>query len=308
MGAKATRVAFGETLVRLGAENPDIVVLDADLSKSTMTEYFASKYPDRFFDMGIAEGNMVGTGAGMALAGKIPFICSFACFVIGRFEQIRMSIGYSRANVKIVGTHSGIGIGEDGYSQMALEDIALMRSLPNMVVIQPADAVETERAVETIVRHKGPVFLRLMRQKVDDINPPDYRFQLGKGVILRPGKEVSLMATGGVVGNTLKAAKILEQKGVDAQVVNIHTLKPVDRELITKIAIGHGRIVTVEDHGITGGLGSAVSEVVAELGRGRVKRVAVEDFGESGDAEGLYRKYGLSEENIAAKTLELLQD
>ena len=308
MGAKATRVAFGEALVRLGAENPDIVVLDADLSKSTMTEHFADKYPDRFFDMGIAEGNMVGAGAGMALAGKIPFICSFACFVIGRFEQIRMSISYSRANVKIVGTHSGIGIGEDGYSQMALEDIALMRSLPNMAVIQPADGVESERAVEYAVRHQGPVFLRLTRQKLDDVNPPDYRFQFGKGVVLRPGKDVTLMATGGVVGNALKAAKILEQKGVDAQVVNIHTLKPIDRELVAKIALSQGKIVTVEDHGITGGLGSAVAEVVAELGRGRVKRVAVEDFGESGDAEGLYRKYGLSEENIAAKTLELLQD
>ena len=307
MAAKATRVAFGEALARLGGENPRIVVLDADLSKSTMSDYFASKYPERFFDMGIAEGNMVGTGAGMALAGMIPFICSFSCFVTGRFEQIRMSIGYSRANVKIVGTHSGIGIGPDGYSQMAIEDIALMRSLPNMVVIQPADGVETERAVEYIVRHNGPVFLRLTRQGVEDINPPDYQFRFGEGVILRPGKNVTLMATGGVIGNTLKAAAILAGKGVDAQVVNIHTLKPIDRKLITQIGRSHGRIVTVEDHGITGGLGSAVSEVIAELGRGRVRRVAVEDYGESGDAEGLYRKYGLSEENIAARALELLQ-
>jgi transketolase len=308
MGAKATRVAFGEALVRLGGENPDIVVLDADLSKSTMTEYFARKYPGRFFDLGIAEGNMVGTGAGMALAGKIPFICSFACFVIGRFEQIRMSIAYSRANVKIVGTHAGIGIGEDGYSQMALEDIALMRSLPNMAVIQPADAVETERALEYIVAHQGPVFFRLMRQKTDDINPPDYQFRFGKGVILRRGKDVSLMATGGVVANTLKAADILGQKGVAAQVVNVPTIKPVDRELIAEAAFSHGKIITVEDHGITGGLGSAVSEVLAELGHGRIKRVAVEDFAESGDAEGLYRKYGLSEDNITRKALELLQD
>lgn len=308
MGSKATRMAFGETLARLGGENPDIVVLDADLSKSTMTEYFAKKYPDRFFDMGIAEGNLVGTGAGMALAGKIPFICSFACFVTGRFEQIRMSIGYSRANVKIVGTHSGIGIGPDGYSQMAIEDIALMRSLANMVVIQPADAVETERAVEYIVQHKGPVFLRLMRQNTDDINPPDYQFRLGQGVSLCPGKDVTLMGTGGVVGNTLKAAAILTRKGIEAEVVNIHTIKPIDRELIARVAFSHGKIVTVEDHGIVGGLGSAVSEVVAELGRGRVKRVAVEDFAESGDPAGLYKKYGLSEENIAAKALELLQD
>lgn len=308
MGAKATRVAFGEALVRLGGENPNIVVLDADLSKSTMTEYFARKYPDRFFDLGIAEGNMVGTGAGMALAGKIPFICSFACFVIGRFEQIRMSIAYSRANVKIVGTHSGIGIGEDGYSQMALEDIALMRSLPNMSVIQPADAVETERALEYIVLHEGPVFLRLMRQKTDDINPSDYQFRFGKGVILRRGQDVSLMATGGVLANTLKAADILAQKGVAAQVINVPTIKPVDRELIAEAALSHGKIITVEDHGITGGLGSAVSEVLAELGRGRMKRVAVEDFAESGDAEGLYQKYGLSADNIAAKAIELLRD
>jgi len=308
MGSKATRVAFGEALARLGGENPDIVVLDADLSKSTMTEYFAKKYPDRFFDVGIAEGNMVGIGAGLALAGKIPFICSFSCFVAGRFEQIRMSVGYNRANVKIVGTHAGIGIGEDGYSQMALEDIAAMRSLPNMAVIQPADAVETERAVEYAVRHQGPVFLRLMRQKVEDVNQPDYQFHFGKGVVLRAGNHMTLMATGGVVNNTLKAAAILAAKGIEAQVVNIHTLKPMDRELVGEIALGQGKIVTVEDHGITGGLGSAVSEIVAEVGRGQVKRVAVEDYAESGEAEGLYRKYGLSEDNIAAKAMELIKD
>jgi transketolase len=308
MAAKATRVAFGEALVRLGAQNPDIVVLDADLSKSTMTEYFAKQYPDRFFDLGIAEGNMVGAGAGMALAGKVPFICSFSCFVTGRFEQIRMSIAYSRANVKIVGTHAGIGIGEDGYSQMAVEDIALMRSLPNMVVIQPADAVETERALECIVEHEGPVFFRLMRQKTDDLNPPDYRFRLGKGVVLRSGKDVTLIGTGGVMANTLKAAAILAEKGVAAEVINMPTLKPIDRELILRIASSHGTIVTVEDHGITGGLGSAVAEVLAEAGRGRMRRAAVEDFAESGDPEGLYRKYGLSEDNIAAKAFELLRD
>ena len=308
MGSKATRVAFGETLARLGDENPDIVVLDADLSKSTMTEYFAKKHPDRFFDVGIAEGNMVGMGAGLALAGKIPFICSFSCFVGGRFEQIRMSVGYNRANVKIVGTHAGIGIGEDGYSQMALEDISLMRSLPNMVVIQPADAVETERAVEFTARYQGPVFLRLLRQKVEEINPSDYQFRFGKGVVLRSGQHMTLMATGGVVFNTLKAAETLARKGIDAQVVNIHTLKPLDRELVTDIALRQGKIITVEDHGITGGLGSAVSEVVAEVGRGQVKRVAVEDYAESGDAEGLYKKYGLSEDNIVAKAMELFQD
>jgi len=308
MAGKATRVAFGEALARLGGENPRIVVLDADLSKSTMSDYFASKYPERFFDMGIAEGNMVGTAAGMALAGMIPFICSFACFVVGRFEQIRMSIGYTRANVKIVGTHCGIGIGPDGYSQMALEDIAMMRSLPNMAVVQPADAVEAQGAVEYIARHSGPVFLRLTRQNVEDVNPPGYQFQFGKGVILRPGRDVTIIGTGGVVGNSLKAAAILAQKGVDAQVINIHTINPIDRELLVQIALSQGKIVTVEDHGISGGLGSAVSEVMAELGCGRVKRVAVENYAESGDPEGLYKKYGLSQDNIAAKALELLQD
>ena len=308
MGSKATRVAFGEALARLGSENPDIVVIDADLSKSTMTNFFAQKFPDRFFDAGIAEGNMVGMGAGMGLTGKIPFICSFSCFVGGRFEQIRMSVCYNRSNVKIVGTHAGIGIGEDGYSQMALEDIALMRSLPNMVVVQPGDAVETERAVEYIVRHSGPVFLRLLRQKVIDINPPEYQFQFGKGVPLRPGEHVSILATGGVIENSLKAAETMKQKGIEAEVVNIHTIKPIDRELIVDRARSHGKFVTVEDHGITGGLGSAVAEVVADLGRGQVKRIGVEDFAESGDPDGLYKKYGLSQENIAAKTLELFQD
>ena len=308
MGSKATRVAFGETLARLGGENPDIIVLDADLSKSTMTDYFAKKYPDRFFDVGIAEGNMVGMGAGLALAGKIPFICSFSCFVGGRFEQIRMSVGYNRANVKIVGTHAGIGIGEDGYSQMALEDIALMRSLPNMSVIQPADGVETERAVEYAARHEGPVFLRLTRQKVEDVNPPDYQFHFGKGVVLRPGRHLTVMATGGVVHDSLKAAATLASKGIDAQVVNIHTLKPMDRELVQEIAFRQGKILTVEDHGITGGLGSAVSEIVAEVGHGHVKRIAVEDYAESGDGVALYQKYGLSEDHIVAKAVELVKD
>jgi transketolase len=307
MAGKATRAAFGEALVRLGAEYPEVVVLDADLSKSTMTEAFAKKFPERFFDMGIAEGNMVGAGAGMALAGKIPFICSFACFVVGRFEQIRMSVGYNRANVKIVGTHAGIGIGEDGYSQMAVEDVALMRSLPNMAVIQPGDAAETERAVEYCVRYEGPVFLRLTRQALPDINPPGYKFEFGRGVILRQGRDITLIGTGGVLTHVAKAADLLAEKGVSAQVVNIHTIKPLDRDLVAAAALTHGRIVTVEDHGITGGLGSAVSEVVAEIGRGRVKRVAVEDFGESGDGPGLYKKYGLTEENIVAKALTLLE-
>lgn len=305
--AKATRLAFGEALARLGGEHLEVVVLDADLSKSTMTEFFAKKYPERFFEMGIAEGNMVGVAAGMALAGKVPFCCSFACFVAGRFEQIRMSVGYNRANVRIVGTHAGIGIGEDGYSQMATEDIACMRSIPNMAVVQPADAVETERAVEYLVRHRGPAFLRLTRQKLEDVNGPDYRFEFGRGVILREGGDVTVVATGGVVGEALKAAEALAARGVAARVVNIHTIKPLDEDVILDSARRTRGIVTVEDHGIHGGLGSAVAEVAAQAAVGPVRRIGVRDFAESGDPAGLYRKYGLSAEHIVAEAEKLLR-
>jgi transketolase len=305
--AKATRLAFGEALARLGGEHLEVVVLDADLSKSTMTEFFAKKYPERFFEMGIAEGNMVGVAAGMALAGKVPFCCSFACFVAGRFEQIRMSVGYNRANVRIVGTHAGIGIGEDGYSQMATEDIACMRSIPNMAVVQPADAVETERAVEYLVRHRGPAFLRLTRQKLEDVNGPDYRFEFGRGVILREGGDVTVVATGGVVGEALKAAGALAARGVAARVVNIHTIKPLDEDVVLDSARRTRGIVTVEDHGIHGGLGSAVAEVAAQAAVGPVRRIGVRDFAESGDPAGLYRKYGLSAEHIVAEAEKLLR-
>lgn len=302
----ATRVAFGEAVARLAAENPDIVVLDADLRKSTMTDTFAQEFPDRFFDVGIAEGNMVGLGAGMALAGKIPFICSFACFVAGRFEQIRMAIAYNRANVKIVGTHAGIGIGEDGYSQMATEDIGLMRTLPNVAIVQPADAEETRAAVAYIARHDGPVFLRLTRQKVPDVNAPGYTFRFGHGVTLRDGSDLTIMATGVMVENALAAAEDLAARGASAEVINIHTIKPIDEALIESVAARHGRIVTVEDHGIAGGLGSAVCEIVARLGRGRVRRVGVTEFAESGDTAGLYAKYGLSAGHIVEAAAELM--
>ena len=303
----ATRVTFGETVARLATDNPDIVVIDADLRKSTMTDTFAQQHPGRFFDVGIAEGNMVGIGAGMALAGQIPFICSFSCFVVGRFEQIRMAVAYNRANVKIVGTHSGIGIGEDGYSQMATEDIGLMRTLPNMAIVQPADTQETRAAVEYIVEHDGPVFLRLTRQKVPDVNGSDYTFQFGKGVVLREGTDVTIMGTGAVLENALAAAEQLSGRGIKAQVVNIHTLKPIDEALIASIVAQHGKIVTVEDHSINGGLGSAVSEIVAGLGQGQVKRIGVTEFAESGDAAGLYEKYGLSADHITAGAMALLK-
>ncbi len=311
MGGKATRVAFGEALLKVAAKNDRVVVINADLGKSTNTVKFVEKYPDRSFNVGVAEANMIGIGAGLALEGWIPFICTFAIFVAGRFETIRVSVAYNHANVKIVGTHAGIGIGEDGYSQMGLEDIALMRSLPNMSVIQPGDAIETERAVEYIVEHEGPVFLRLTRQKVEDVNPPDYRFEFGKGVIVDAargeGRDLTIMATGGTVHNAREAARELRSQGLDVRAVNIHTLKPIDEELVLDSVQRSGRILTVEDHGLRGGLGGAVCEVVAERGEGVVRRIAVRDFGESGDPVALYKKFGLSIDNIVAEAKKLLK-
>ena len=311
MGGKATRVAFGEALLKVAAKNDRVVVINADLGKSTNTVKFVERYPDRSFNVGVAEANMIGIGAGLALEGWIPFICTFAIFVAGRFETIRVSVAYNHANVKIVGTHTGIGIGEDGYSQMGLEDIALMRSLPNMSVIQPGDAIETERAVEYIVEHEGPVFLRLTRQKVEDVNPPDYRFEFGKGVIVDAargeGRDLTIMATGGTVYNAREAARELRSQGLDVRAVNIHTLKPIDEELVLDSIQRSGRILTVEDHGLRGGLGSAVCEVVAERGEGVVRRIAVRDFGESGDPVALYKKFGLSIDNIVAEAKKLVK-
>lgn len=308
---KATRVAFGEALLKVAAKNDRVVVVNADLGKSTNTFKFVERYPERSFNVGVAEANMIGIGAGLALEGLIPFICTFASFVAGRFETIRVSVAYTHANVKIVGTHAGIGIGEDGYSQMALEDIALMRSLPNMAVIQPGDAIETVGAVEYIVGHQGPVFLRLTRQKVEDVHPPDYRFEFGKGVILDisqgEGRDLTIMATGGTVYNAREAARQLRGEGIDARAVNIHTIQPIDEELIFDCIQRSGRILTVEDHGLRGGLGSAVCEVVAERGEGIVRRIAVRDFGESGDPEALYKKFGLSTENIVAEAKKLVK-
>lgn len=311
MGGKATRVAFGETLLKVAATNPRIVVINADLGKSTNTVNFVKKYPDRSFNVGVAEANMVGIGTGLALEGWIPFICTFATFVAGRFETIRVSLAYIDANVKIVGTHAGIGIGEDGYSQMGLEDIALMRSLPNMVVIQPGDAIETAGAVEYMVEYQGPVFLRLTRQKVEDVNPPDYRFEFGKGVILDAGKgegrDLTIMATGGTLYGAREAARELRSQGLDVRAVNVHTIKPIDEELILDSIQRSGRILTVEDHGLNGGLGSAVSEVAAQRGEGMVRRIAVRGFGESGDPTALYEKFGLSKESIVAEAKKLVK-
>jgi transketolase len=292
--AKSTRESFGEALARVGTD-PRIVALDGDLMKSTFTVLFREKYPDRFVECGIAEKNMIGIAAGLALSGKIPFAASFACFVAERLEVVRMSVGYNDANVRLVGTHAGVGIGEDGASQMGLEDVAAMRALPNMSVIQPADAVETERAVEYLVEHVGPVYLRLTRQKLEDVNPPDYRFELGHAVVLRDGSDVALFGTGGTVQEVVQAADRLAEEGISARVVNIHTLAPIDSAAILSAAADCGHIITVEDHNVHGGLGSAVAEVLAGTGSGSPLTVlAVRDYGQSGTSEELYDVYGIS--------------
>ncbi len=297
---KATRAAFGEALVRIGASHPKVVVLDADLASSVQTKKFGDAYPDRFFQLGIAEGNMVGVASGMALCGLTPFLASFACFLIGRFEQIRMSVGYNNANVRLVGTHSGIGIGEDGYSQMGLEDIALMRSLPNMVVIQPGDAVEAERATEFLADYVGgPAYLRLTRQNLDDLFPKDYRFEFGKAVELRSGDDLMIVASGGVLAEAVKAADKLSSEGISTGVLNLHTIKPVDTEALMRAARRCGRILTVEDHGVVGGVGGAVVEALSEVRNVAIRVHGVRGYGESGLGHELYAKHGLDASGIA---------
>ncbi len=298
--AKATREAFGEALARVG-EDPRVVALDGDLMKSNFTYLFREKYPERFVECGIAEKNMIGVAAGLALSGKIPFASSFACFLAGRVEVIRMSVGYNEANVRLAGTHAGIGIGDDGASQMALEDVAAMRALPNMTVIQPGDGVETERAVEYLVEHRGPVYLRLTRQKVADVNAGDYRFELGKAVVLREGSDVALVASGGTVQEAMRAADTLGGDGIAARVINVHTIKPIDKQAILDAAGECGKVVTVEDHNVVGGLGSAVAEVLAAAGSdARLTVLGARDYGQSGTSEELYEEYGISAAHVAA--------
>ena len=308
MPAKATREVFGETLAALGEKHPEIVVLDADLSKSTKSDLFAKKFPARFFEMGIQEANMIGVAAGMALCGKVPFCCSFACFVTGRYDQIRISVAYSQANVRIVGSHAGIGIGEDGMSQQGLEDIGLMRALPNMAVIQPGDDLECAQAVEFLVGHQGPAFLRTTRQKLDRVHQDDYRFVLGKADLLREGKDVAIFASGGTVQGAVKAADALKAAGIAARVVNVASLAPFDAEAAVKAGREcKGGIVAVEDHRTTGGLGSCVAEALAEGGVGaRLHRVGVAGFGESGTPEALYQKYDLDAAGIERRVRRFL--
>jgi transketolase len=306
MPAKASRAAFGEALLELGARDPRIVTLDADLSKSTMTVKFAKTHADRAFNLGIAESNMIGVAAGLALTGRIPFACSFACFLVGRFETIRISVAYTNANVKLVGTHSGIAIGEDGYSQMGLEDIACIRSLPNVPVIQPADEVETKQVIAFAVEHQGPLYLRLTRQNLEPVCPAGYRFALGRWLTLRPGTDVTLIASGGTVFNTLEAARTLEAEGISAEVINAACIKPLDEDMLVASAAKTRHVVTIEDHSIHGGLGGAVAEALAEILPAPVKRLGVNGFGESGDPKGLYAKHGLDPAGLVSSITKFL--
>ncbi|MBP2640586.1 MAG: dxs 3 [Firmicutes bacterium] len=300
--AKATRDAYGETLKDLGAVNKDIVVLDADLSKSTKTNVFAKAYPDRFFNCGIAEQNMIGTAAGLAAAGKIPFASTFAMFATGRaYEQVRNSVCYPKLNVKIAATHAGLTVGEDGASHQTVEDISLMRTLPNMTVIVPADAAETSGAIEFAVKHQGPVYIRLGRMAVPDLFGADYQFELGRASQLREGADVTLIACGLMTAAALEAAELLKADGVEARVLNMATIKPIDAQAIMKAAKDTGAIVTCEEHSIYGGLGSAVAEVLMEHAPAPAERVGILDtFGESGTPAALLKKYKLTAADIVA--------
>lgn len=300
----ATRESYGNALVELGKEHENLVVLDADLAAATKTGMFKNVFPERHIDCGIAECNMVGVAAGLAATGMVPFASSFAMFAAGRaFEQIRNSVGYPKLNVKIGATHAGISVGEDGATHQCNEDIALMRTIPGMVVINPSDDVEARAAVKAAYEHIGPVYLRFGRLAVPVINDnAEYTFELGKGITLKDGKDVTIIATGLPVSESLEAAEMLEKDGVSVRVINIHTIKPLDEEIIEKAAKETGKIVTVEEHSIIGGLGSAVCDVVAEKAPAKVMKIGINDvYGESGPAVELIKKYGLDAKSIYKK-------
>lgn len=309
MSNTATREAYGKALVELGRVNPDIVVLDADLSKSTKTAGFAKEFPERFFDMGIAEADLMTTAAGLSTCGKIPFASTFAMFATGRaFEQIRNSICYPDLNVKIAATHAGITVGEDGASHQSVEDMSLMRSIPNMTVICPCDDVETNAAIKAVSIYKGPVYIRLGRLAVPTVNDPDnYNFEIGKAIKLRDGNDVSIFACGVMVNEAIKAAEELEKSGISAEVINIHTIKPIDTEAVINSARKTGAVITCEEHSIIGGLGSAVCEVLSENYPAPVKRIGIMDlFGESGKPAELMKEYGLTASNIVLAAKEVI--
>ncbi len=297
----ATRESYGNALAELGAEYENLVVLDADLAGATKTGVFKKAFPDRHIDCGIAEANMMGIAAGLSTAGKVPFASTFAMFAAGRaYEQVRNSIGYPHLNVKIGATHAGISVGEDGASHQCNEDIALMRTIPGMVVINPSDDVEAKAAVRAAYEYEGPVYLRFGRLAVPVINDhPDYHFEIGKGIVLREGSDVTIIATGLCVNSSLEAAQMLEAEGISAKVVNIHTIKPLDEELVIAAAKETGKVVTVEEHSIIGGLGGAVCELLSEKAPTKVKRIGVMDvYGESGPAAKLLEKYKLDGKGV----------
>ena len=303
----ATRESYGNALVEMGKKYENLVVLDADLAAATKTGIFKKTFPERHIDCGIAECNMAGIAAGLAATGKIPFMSSFAMFAAGRaYEQVRNSIGYPHLNVKIGATHAGISVGEDGATHQCNEDIALMRAIPGMVVINPSDDVEAHAAVAAACEYEGPVYLRFGRLAVPVINDrPDYKFEIGKGVTLREGKDLTIIATGLPVAASLEAAEMLEKDGISAKVINIHTIKPLDTELIIAAAKETGKVVTVEEHSVIGGLGSAVCECLSEHAPTPVMRIGIQDvFGESGAAVPLLHKYGLDAEGIYNKVKE----
>ena len=305
----ATRDAYGKTLVELGKENPDIVALDADLSKSTKSAFFAKEFKDRFFNMGIAEANMVSTAAGLAACGKVPFASSFASFLMCKaFDQLRMSVANPHLNVKVVGSHGGISIGEDGASQMAVEDVALACSLPGFVVLVPADEVATKALVRLAARNAGPVYIRTGRPKAPLVYQQDAYFEIGKANILREGIDITVIANGLLIQEAIEAACICSEKGIDVRVIDMHTVKPVDVNVIVQSAQTTGAIVTAEEHLLSGGLGAAVSQIVAEHYPVPMEFIGIRDtYAESGTHEGLFRKYGLTAGHIVGKIEEVLK-
>ena len=306
MEKKSTRVAYGEALVKLGKVNKDVVVLEADLSKSTMTAYFKKEFPERHINVGIAEADMIGTAAGIATTGKIPFASTFAHFAAGRaFDQVRNSVAYPQLNVKICPTHAGVSLGEDGGSHQSVEDVALMRAIPGMVVLSPADAVETEKIIFAAAEYEGPVYVRLGRLNIPVLFDENYKFEIGKAATLREGNDVAILATGLMVSEALEAAKLLEEKGIKARVVNVSTIKPLDTETVLKAAKECKFIVTSEEHSVIGGLGSAVSEYLSEVHPAKVIKHGIQDiFGQSADGETMLTNYGLRAENIVELVLK----
>ena len=304
---QATRDGYGKALLELGKINPNVVALDADLSDSTRSEYFAKQFPERFFSMGIAEQNMIGAAAGLAFSGKIPYASTFAVFSERAYEFVRNIVSRNKLNVKIAGSHAGIATGEDGKSAQAIEDIAVYRALPNMIVLQPSDAIEAEKMVFALSDYKGPSYMRMHRNPVKAIHNTDYKFQIGKGEILREGKDAVIFATGTLVHESLKAAEILKNENMEVYVVNIHTIKPLDYNLVIDLAKKTDCVITAEDHNVIGGLGGAVAEILSENYPCLIKRIGLQDrYAESGKPDELYKKYRLDAESIAEEIIKVV--